>query len=99
MITIIIITIIIFIVVIIIFIIIIITVIIISIIIIVTVKKWQDETQSFARRHAYVFTIMGRWRRLQDAKLSGGAAGHALRAAINTPIQGKGIGLLVGIDS
>jgi len=53
------------------------------------VKKWQDETQAFARRHAYVFTIMGRWRRLQDAKLSGGAAGHALRAAINTPIQGS----------
>jgi len=55
----------------------------------IIVKKWQDETQSFARRNAYVFTIMGRWRRLQDAKLHGGAAGHALRAAINTPIQGK----------
>jgi DNA polymerase I-like protein with 3'-5' exonuclease and polymerase domains len=67
-------------------------IIIIIIVIIVIVKKWQDETQSFARRHAYVFTIMGRWRRLQDAKLSGGAAGHALRAAINTPIQGKDIG-------
>jgi len=62
------------------------------------VKKWQDETQAFARRHAYVFTIMGRWRRLQDAKLSGGAAGHALRAAINTPIQGNNFSVVVVVN-
>lgn len=53
------------------------------------VKEWQEQTQYLAKKAGYVRTIMGRYRRLPDAKASGAAAGHALRAAINTPIQGS----------
>ena len=41
--------------------------------------------------YGYVCTILGRRRNLPDAQnaKSGKARGHALRAAINTPIQGS----------
>ena len=53
------------------------------------VKKWQDETRAMAKKHGYVRTLMGRYRLLPDARKNGPAQGHALRAAINTPIQGS----------
>jgi len=59
------------------------------------VKGWQENTQNWAKRHGFVRTVMGRYRRLDDAKEdfsgrgNGAAMGHALRAAINTPIQGS----------
>lgn len=69
------------------------------------VKQWQQNTQYMAKKNGFVRTLMGRYayhvfcaffhdmcfryRRLPDAALSGPAAGHALRAAINTPIQGS----------
>ncbi|KAJ1398202.1 hypothetical protein B484DRAFT_406723, partial [Ochromonadaceae sp. CCMP2298] len=55
------------------------------------VKAWQDKTQFAVQRQGYVRSIMGRYRRLEDAKdrSNGAAMGHALRAAINTPIQGS----------
>lgn len=34
-------------------------------------------------------TLLGRERQLPDARQRGAAQGHALRAAINTPIQGS----------
>jgi len=53
------------------------------------VKEWQDKTRKFAKEKGCVRTIMGRYRMLPDAASRGPAAGHALRAAINTPIQGS----------
>jgi len=53
------------------------------------VKYWQDETRKMAKKHKYVRTLMGRYRRLPEADSRGPAGGHALRAAINTPIQGS----------
>jgi DNA polymerase-1 len=55
------------------------------------VKKWQDETRKQARTKGSVTTLMGRYRMLPDAQLPGNGPkqGHALRAAINTPIQGS----------
>jgi DNA polymerase I-like protein with 3'-5' exonuclease and polymerase domains len=52
------------------------------------VQKWQQQTQYLARRNGWVNTMMGRYRKLGAAtQLSGPAQGHAMRAAINTPIQ------------
>lgn len=54
------------------------------------VKKWQKEQREKAVSKGYVTTILGRQRQLPDAKHGSKAAqGHALRAAINTPIQGS----------
>jgi DNA polymerase I len=53
------------------------------------VRKWQQDTQAMAKRDGYVRTIMGRRRILKEANSHGPAGGHALRAAINTPIQGS----------
>ena len=53
------------------------------------VKDWQVATQSFAKQHKFVRTLMGRNRRLKDAADRSSAGSHALRAAINTPIQGS----------
>jgi DNA polymerase-1 len=54
------------------------------------VKKWQDSTRKQAKTRGFVRTLMGRYRMLPDARLPNGPAqGHALRAAINTPIQGS----------
>jgi len=57
------------------------------------VKEWQDTTRGMASREGFVRTLMGRYRRLPDAVPRNGASrpamGHALRAAINTPIQGS----------
>lgn len=53
------------------------------------VKQWQESTRRLVKAKSYVRTIMGRYRRLVDANSHGPAGGHALRAAINTPIQGS----------
>lgn len=55
------------------------------------VKKWQEEQRNNAETLGYVTTMLGRRRPLPDAKgLAGAAAkGHALRAAINSPVQGS----------
>jgi DNA polymerase-1 len=53
------------------------------------VKKWQEDTRAMAQRKGYVRTMMGRRRLLKEANSRGPAGGHALRAAINTPIQGS----------
>ena len=53
------------------------------------VMEWQNTQRQMAIKKGYVRTIMGRKRDLPDAKGRGPAAGHALRAAINTPIQGS----------
>ena len=53
------------------------------------VRQWQEETREMAKRDGYVRTIMGRRRNLKDANSYGAAGSHALRAAINTPIQGS----------
>lgn len=53
------------------------------------VKEWQERTREEAMRYGYVRTLMGRRRQLPDAKKRGPGQGHALRAAINTPIQGS----------
>ncbi len=51
------------------------------------VKAWQEATRASAKANGMVRTIMGRLRLLPDATFMGPGTGHALRAAINTPIQ------------
>lgn len=53
------------------------------------VKEWQDNTIESAKKNCHVSTLMGRYRHLPDAQVRGSAGSHALRAAINTPIQGS----------
>jgi len=57
------------------------------------VRRWQDSTRADAKKLGFVRTLMGRLRMLPDAQLKGREhgqrQGHALRAAINTPIQGS----------
>lgn len=53
------------------------------------VQRWQLATQESAKKEGYVRTLMGRYRRLPQAAERSAAGSHALRAAINTPIQGS----------
>ena len=55
------------------------------------VRDWQEKTRNMAKGLGFVRTIMGRYRELPDASPNnyGPAVGHALRAAINSPIQGS----------
>lgn len=59
----------------------------------VQVRKWQNQQQDQAKKQGYVCTLLGRQRQLPDAGKkgpgTGAAVGHALRAAINTPVQGS----------
>ena len=56
-------------------------------------RKWQDKQQKQAAKQGYVCTLLGRQRQLPDAGKkgpgTGAAKGHAMRAAINTPVQGS----------
>ena len=53
------------------------------------VKKWQANTKMYARKHGITRTLMGRYRQLPEALSdSPKFLGHAMRASINTPIQG-----------
>ena len=55
------------------------------------VLRWQKEQRALAQSKGIVRTMLGRERRLpvaMDSK-NGAAKGHALRAAINTPIQAR----------
>mmetsp|Transcript_24591 Transcript_24591/g.80380 ORF Transcript_24591/g.80380 Transcript_24591/m.80380 type:complete len:825 (-) Transcript_24591:45-2519(-) len=53
------------------------------------VKEWQHERHEQAKAEGRVYTLLGRHRQLPDAMTGNQAAkAHALRAAINTPIQG-----------
>ena len=55
------------------------------------VLKWQDQMRKEAGTLGRVLTLLGRERRLPDALASNKnnrTQSHALRAAINTPIQG-----------
>ncbi|KAK9806725.1 hypothetical protein WJX72_000669 [[Myrmecia] bisecta] len=57
------------------------------------VLAWQKRQQHQATSLGYVTTLLGRRRQLPDAMQTGRGKGaarsHALRAAINTPIQGS----------
>ncbi|KAK1741202.1 DNA polymerase nu [Skeletonema marinoi] len=53
------------------------------------VEKWQKETKATAKKYGLTRTLMGRYRHLPHAKEKNmKMLGHALRASINTPIQG-----------
>jgi DNA polymerase-1 len=53
------------------------------------VRKWQEETKAIAKQKGYTRTLMGRYRDLPQAMgTNQKLVGHALRASINTPIQG-----------
>ena len=53
------------------------------------VLKWQMNTKEYAKFFGVTRTLMGRYRQLPDATEDDRKAlGHALRASINTPIQG-----------
>ncbi|KAL6779457.1 POLG1X [Auxenochlorella protothecoides x Auxenochlorella symbiontica] len=54
------------------------------------VRAWQKAQQAAAQGAGYVCTLLGRRRQLPEAASRNGAVrAHALRAAINTPIQGS----------
>jgi DNA polymerase-1 len=54
------------------------------------VETWQAARREQAEREGYVGTLLGRRRNLPDARSKKQAVkAHALRAAINTPIQGS----------
>ena len=54
------------------------------------VLEWQKLQRANAQELGYVTTMLGRRRYLPDAAgANSKAKGHALRAAINTPIQGS----------
>ena len=53
------------------------------------VEKWQKDTKETAKKYGLTRTLMGRYRHLPHAKGNNmKSLGHALRASINTPIQG-----------
>ncbi|HSG27851.1 MAG TPA: DNA polymerase A family protein, partial [Candidatus Krumholzibacterium sp.] len=54
------------------------------------VDIYMKKTRWFARKHGYVQTLCGRFRRLSSINSRNGAKrGHAERQAINAPIQGS----------
>lgn len=54
------------------------------------VRSWQEDQYDSAETNGYVCTILGRRRQLPDARSKNKAhRAHAMRAAINTPIQGS----------
>lgn len=54
------------------------------------IKAYMDKQISFARKHGYVETMLGRRRLLRDINSSNGVVrGFAERNAINAPIQGS----------
>ena len=54
------------------------------------VRQWQKtQKEQKATKQGFVSTMLGRRRQLPEAQKTGKARGHALRAAINTPIQGS----------
>ncbi|CAK0812461.1 unnamed protein product [Prorocentrum cordatum] len=55
------------------------------------IRQWQARTQDEARQSGGVRTLLGRFRRLPAVRdvLSAQKRNHALRAAINTPVQGS----------
>ena len=52
------------------------------------IRRYMDETVSFAKEHGYVETIFGRRIHTPEINAKGPGAGFAKRAAINAPIQG-----------
>lgn len=54
------------------------------------VEKWQKDTKNVAKKYGMTRTLMGRYRHLPHAMETNNmkSLGHALRASINTPIQG-----------
>lgn len=55
-----------------------------------SVKKYMDDSITFAQKHGYVQTMMGRRIRLADINSSNATVrGFAERVAINAPIQGS----------
>merc|ERR1719453_2330654 len=55
------------------------------------VKEWQETMKAQARETGFIPTMLGRCRRLRGLAKgrTAGERGHALRAAINTPVQGS----------
>lgn len=58
------------------------------------IEVWQDKTRRFARKHGFVRTMFGNRRVIENARLEGASYDeriqkeHAMRQAINAPIQG-----------
>ncbi|WP_170602944.1 DNA polymerase I [Ruegeria arenilitoris] len=52
------------------------------------IRRYMDETISFAKEHGYVQTLFGRKIHTPEINAKGPHAGFARRAAINAPIQG-----------
>lgn len=52
------------------------------------VLAWQETTKNIAKKHGTTRTLMGRYRPLRGAQIKNHFQQQALRAAINTPIQG-----------
>ncbi|CAG9313419.1 unnamed protein product [Blepharisma stoltei] len=61
------------------------------------VEDWQDQVRKLVRSKGYTRTLLGRYRKLTEVnnKLPSKKQ-HALRAAINTPIQGGAADIVTG---
>lgn len=51
-------------------------------------EQWQNKVKAMAVEKAYTQTLIGRYRNLSRIISEGKTYNHALRASINTPIQG-----------
>jgi len=58
-------------------------------------ENWQNKVKQLSIEKAYTQTLIGRYRNLRKILSDGKFYNHALRAAINTPIQGGKISLLI----
>jgi DNA polymerase-1 len=52
------------------------------------VERWQNQVKQLSVEKAFTQTLIGRYRNLRKIVSEGRTFHHALRAAINTPIQG-----------
>lgn len=58
------------------------------------VQNWQKEVKKIAIKEGYTKTLLGRYRNLKK-QLKGKSFTHALRASINTPIQGGAADIVI----
>lgn len=60
------------------------------------VRKWLDDTSDFVKKHKYVKTLTGRYRRLPGVDSNNRAIqGDCLRQATNAPVQSSGSDMTV----